>query len=226
MSLFLSGGGPAEAPADAFDSFAAEAAGRGGSIALVLAGGDPEEYAGPLRERLPEAEFHVVWLGGDAAWPDDLAGLGGLVVGQGHVSDYASGLAPKRDQLAAFVRGGGPYLGFAAGAECVGKQVLLGGWLKNGRQVAPDWAAQGLEELAIGEGLGVVGPLVVAHADTYLLLAAAAAALRDADGASAVALDESACLAVDAISGKTRSLGPGHVQWLAKLGDAIAFQVL
>lgn len=216
-----------------------------GRIAVVVAGPSElsGEHASALSQivtsRWPQAEVTPIHLTGagtspdvNAASPDDpeptweedpdfalpegLDTFDGIIVGGGRVSSYIAGLGPAADLLSRLVRGGAPWLGFSAGAMVTAVAAVQGGWRLNGRQVAPQAAAEGVEELTIAEGLGLVSVTSYAHNDVLtadgLLISAVEGGLLH----SAVAIDEGTCLKVQQGSGRVTVMGEGLVRWFTK----------
>lgn len=216
-----------------------------GRIAVVVAGPSElsGEHASALSQivtsRWPQAEVTPIHLTGagtspdvNAASPDDpeptweedpdfalpegLDTFDGIIVGGGRVSSYIAGLGPAADLLSRLVRGGAPWLGFSAGAMVTAVAAVQGGWRLNGRQVAPQAAAEGVEELTITEGLGLVSVTSYAHNDVLtadgLLISAVEGGLLH----SAVAIDEGTCLKVQQGSGRAMVMGEGLVRWFTK----------
>lgn len=216
-----------------------------GRIAVVVAGPSElsGEHASALSQivtsRWPQAEVTPIHLTGagtspdvNAASPDDpeptweedpdfalpegLDTFDGIIVGGGRVASYIAGLGPAADLLSRLVRGGAPWLGFSAGAMVTAVAAVQGGWRLNGRQVAPQAAAEGVEELTIAEGLGLVSVTSYAHNDVLtadgLLISAVEGGLLH----SAVAIDEGTCLKVQQGSGRAMVMGEGLVRWFTK----------
>jgi len=227
MTIFLAGGTPATTPGDAYDLFVQMAQGMGQRIAVAIPGSHAEAvheiptYAEPILRRWPSAQVEPLWLVGpdDTAWPDDPRGLAGLVLGDGDVSECLDSLAPHRDQLIRLVLRGAPLLCFGAGAMAVSRHSVAGGATHLGRRVACAASAQGLDELTMRDGLGLIGVTVETHADTALVLQRAIAALEICDATSAVALDEGICLSVDEVNGRTHTYGSGVLTWIWRYAD-------
>lgn len=238
MTLFLVGGGPDafDAPSghldEVYDQFVAHAKRRTGRIAIALLGSEDEvggylkDYVHPLLSRWADAEIIPIYLR-DAdddeptLWPDDFAKLAGLVVAGGYTLGYLEALIPQREAISLLVRGGVPYLGFSAGAMIVSRHAIVGGYKHNGRQIAPDIASEGTEELDIRDGLALIGPTVETHADAWSTLGVALAALEASQSRTAVAIDENTCLIVDPGSGLSHTRGRGRVHWISREGSHI-----
>lgn len=229
MTLFLVGGGPTEHLQPIFEAFITQVRPRGSRIAVALLGSQQEAaqyldtYADPLLAYMPDAQIEPVWLTDESdeepiSWPDDVDELAGLVVGGGWTPGYLDALHPHRELLARLVRSGMPYLGYSAGAAVVAKHVIAAGWQQEGRQIVPEIAGEGTQELQLRDGLALIGPSVDPHADTHNILGRCIAALETGPMSSVVAIDERTALVIDAVSGRTRVLGPGRVTWVSRAG--------
>ena len=234
MSIYLVGGGPAEALNEVYDHFVEAARARGNRVAIALLGSQDEvaqyldAYADPITSRFAEALIEPIWLadseddGEDATvWPAEPEELAGIIVGGGWTPGYLDALMTRRDLLARLVRSGVPYLGFSAGAMVTAKHVICGGWKHRGRQIAPELASDGSTELVVREGLGLIGPSIDTHADTWTLLDRAVAALHERPLTSVATIDETTCLLVDSASGHSSVIGQGRVTWLRREGEQV-----
>lgn len=232
MTMFLVGGGPSDGLGVVHDEFVAAARERGTRIGIALLGSADEvsgfldEYAEPIRSRFAEAELVPIYLDDEpepaqnaTVWPDDLERLAGLVVAGGWTPGYLTALLPRRDAIARLVRGGAPYLGFSAGSMVVSKHALVGGWQFRGRQVAPEVWGEGLEEVELRDGLGLVGITVDVHTNV-LHLDRMVAALEQGRIHHGVTIDEDTCLVVDVPDGRTRVEGSQRIHWLSREGGA------
>ncbi|MCL2317410.1 MAG: hypothetical protein FWC46_10065 [Actinomycetia bacterium] len=228
MTIFLAGGEPAAPYQQAHDRFADEARARGTRVAVAVEGdqdGAAElvpAYAEPVLRRWPEAQIEPVRLvGADTVWPDDAESFAGIVVAGEHTSTVLESLRPVRPVLARLIRQGVPYFGYSAGVSAVARHAILGGWRHHGRQIAPEAASEGLDELALADGLGLIGVTTQAHGDVAGLLDRAVTALLVGPTIAVVVLDEGVCLAVSSVSGATRGFGEGRLAWLARHGDQV-----
>ena len=61
-------------------------------------------------------------------------------------------------------RRGRPYLGFSAGAMIAPERAIIGGYRVRGVEVCPEEASEGLGEVELREGLGLVPFAVDVHA--------------------------------------------------------------
>jgi cyanophycinase len=90
--------------------------------------------------------------------------------------------------------------------------------------VAPEAASEGLDELEIRDGLGLIGVTTQAQADEACLLDRAVAALQQGPATSALALDKGSCLVISSTTGGTKVYGAGRVTWLARHGDQVSLR--
>lgn len=228
MTMFLVGGGPSDGLSDVHDEFVAAARERGNRIAVALLGSQEEagnflaEYAAPITQRFPEAEIVPIWLDdepdpaqNETVWPDDLEQLAGLVVAGGWTPGYLDALMPRRTAIARLVRGGAPYLGYSAGTMVVAKHALVGGWKFRGRQVTPEEWGEGLEEVELRDGLGLVGTTIDVHTNV-LHLDRMVAVLEQGRVHSGIAIDEDTALVVEVHNGRTRLAGSQRIHWLSR----------
>lgn len=224
MTLFLVGSGPTETLHEVHDLFVAEARRRSGRIGVALLGAADEvdgylpAYTDPILARWPEAEIEPIHLDdeGNTQWPDDFERLAALVVCGGWTPGYLDALARRRDEVSRLVRGGMPYLGYSAGAVIVSRHAVVGGWQLHGRQVAPEINSEGMDEVTIQDGLALIGPCVVTHADAWSGIGLALAALETTEARTAVTIDEGTCLLVNPTTGRTAVSGAGRLHWLQR----------
>ena len=113
-----------------------------------------------------------------------------------------------------------PYLGFSAGAMIAPRTALLGGHLLAGRSVCPRSWSEGLAELTVRPGLGLVEFAVDVHTGQAGTLGRTVALVDSGAAPVAVGIDEDTCLAVavgapDPADGVVT--GPGAV-WVVRHG--------
>ncbi len=214
-------------------------------IAIVMApGGKPEwltDYRSLVCERWPEVQTEAIVLGetlietagtdtttedaptcaedvSTTSRDDPFATCAGIIVCGGFVPDYLDHLSTYRVQISQAVASGVPYLGFSAGAHVVSKHALCGGWKDGtGHQVCPEAASDGLEEITIRDGLGLIGTTIETHTDAWSNLGVAMAVLDHDEIASSVAIDEATCLVVDHVTGRNYVLGEGRTHWFSQV---------
>jgi cyanophycinase len=73
-------------------------------------------------------------------------------------------VVPLVDQIRLLVSDGLPYLGYSAGAMIAADRALVGGWRVGGVEVCREDASEGLDEVELREGLGLVDLTIDVHA--------------------------------------------------------------
>ncbi|MGG7463862.1 MULTISPECIES: Type 1 glutamine amidotransferase-like domain-containing protein [unclassified Plantibacter] len=222
MSVFLVGG-PClpETESTVYSAFLAEAAAlavvagrQAPRIAIVVVHHeDGTEDAAGIRaaiERAGVIEAVPVVLGiGGTVEQSALAEVDGIVVGGGLPSAYAAALEPVAGDVRRLVATGLPYLGISAGAMIAADHAIVGGWRIGDVPVSPEGTAEGLDEVTLADGLGLVDLAVDAHAAQWgtvsRLVAATEAGMID----GGLAVDENTALVVG--QGALRVLGGGSV---------------
>ena len=114
----------------------------------------------------------------------------GLLVGGGLTPDYHRALAPLYPRIRELVEAGLPYAGFSAGAVLAGTEAVVGGWRLDGVPVCPQECGEGLEELTVVPGMGLVAGAVEVHTAQWGTLSAMVAATQAGLVTGGVALDE------------------------------------
>lgn len=223
MSVHLVGGGrPGDGP-DVYAPFVDEAARRASGLGrrtprvavLVVTDGDVPSPA--FREAFPAAlavdgrcEAVVTTVEAGTAFDTRvLSDVDGLVVAGGVTPSYQRALAPLVDQVRLLVADGLPYLGFSAGAALAADEALVGGWLIGDVPVCPEPASEGLEDVTLAEGFGLVDLAVDVHAVQWGTLARLVAATEAGLVTGGVAVDEHTVLVVG--EGALTVLGTGNV---------------
>lgn len=206
MSIILVGGGPDTVTTPGiFDRFVHDVRHRAGGaraprIAVVLFDRDGSSeyslpaYLDPLQSRIPCRPMPVL-LGRNA--PADQAsftGVDGIIVGGGPTPEYLAGLTGSGPAIRAATADGVPYLGFSAGAMVAPGRALVGGYRVRGIAVCSEECSEGLEELDVREGLGLVPFAVDVHAAQAGTLSRAVAAVAEGLVDRAVAIDENTAL--------------------------------
>ncbi|WP_353809326.1 peptidase S51 [Agromyces sp. SYSU T00194] len=231
MSVHLVGGGwtPAHQP-EVFRGFVAEAAERAAAegaavpvIAVLLLdvpGGGPNPYADLYRGALAAGGGADVRITGVAEAdgefaPVHLAGAHGVLVGGGPTPGYRRAVEPIAGELRRLVASGSPYLGFSAGAAIAADTAILGGWRIGGVPVCGEEAGEGLDDVTVEPGIGLVDLTVEVHAAQWGTLARLIAATEAGLVPGGVAIDEDTALVVGE---SVRVAGAGSV-WRAEATD-------
>ncbi|TFB82027.1 peptidase S51 [Cryobacterium sp. TMT1-3] len=153
---------------------------------------------------------------GDTADLTALGAVDGIIIGGGVTPDYLAALLPIAGEIRRQVSAGVPYLGFSAGAMIAAERALIGGWRIGGVEVAPEDVAEGLDEITLAQGLGLLDVTVDVHAaqsgSLSRLIAATEAGLVD----GGLAIDENTVLVIG--EGALRVLGAGSV-WKVSQAD-------
>lgn len=205
MTILLVGGGPDTVTTPVvFDRFVRElrfrAPGRVPRVAVVLFDHEGSSeyflpaYLEPLESRIA-CEVVPVLLrfdkGAAGAAFDD---VDGIVVGGGPTPGYLEGLLSSAEAIRRAVSDGVPYMGFSAGAMVAPARSIVGGYRIRGTEVCPvDWS-EGLEEVEIRDGLGLVPFAVDVHAAQAGTLSRAVAAVAKGLVDRAAAVDENTAL--------------------------------
>ena len=205
MSVFLLGGGWSRDPEpQVWGGFVAQARARAGSrdprVRLVVIGVDEESrgyhqrYLEVLtRLGLPDALVERV-PPGEACPAQALEDLDGLVVGGGPTPAYLTAMGPLTEQVRALVSDGLPYAGFSAGAAIAGTHAVVGGWRLDGVPVCPQESDEGLDEVAVLTGLGLVTGAIDVHAAAWGNLSRLVAVVGAGLAPHGVAIDEDTAL--------------------------------
>ncbi|HTN56634.1 MAG TPA: Type 1 glutamine amidotransferase-like domain-containing protein [Protaetiibacter sp.] len=211
MSVHLVGGGwtPVGDPAITA-TFLAEAsvraAGSGRMVprigVLIAVTGDtpsPEfrdGYPASLRAVAACEPIVTIVEAGDTFAPRVLTDIDALVVGGGVTPAYLAAVDPLIEEIRLLVADGLPYLGFSAGAMIAADRAIVGGWRINGIPVCPEPTSQGLDEVTVVEGLGLVDLAVDVHAAQWGVLSRLVAATEAGLVDGGVAIDEHTSLVV------------------------------
>jgi cyanophycinase len=229
VSIHLVGGGPFVA-ADAAAAFTAEATARSAAVGrtvprialLSVAGADgssPSSTA-DIAEVLGgsrAAEVLVTEVAAGAVFDTTvLSDVDALVVNGGRTPDYLDAVAPLVDQIRLLVSDGLPYLGYSAGAMIAADRALVGGFRIGGVEVCPESASEGLDEVELREGLGLVDLTIDVHAVQAGTLARLVAAAEAEFVTAGLAIDEDTTLVVG--EGALEVRGTGSV-WRVMAGD-------
>ncbi len=217
MAIYLVGGGPESCPTPGLlDGFRDEVAAHGGPLVVVMV-----ERENVLEEFLPRysplapdgIEVRPVVIGDDAVIdPSVLDGAGGIVVAGGPTPRYHAGLHDVAGLVRTAVVAGTPYAGFSAGAMIAGELSLLGGHLVGALEVVHEDCSEGLSQIALEPGLGLVPFTSDVHAAQAGTLSRAVAIVDNGLVPRSVAIDEDTVLVV---GGGLRVLGTGSV-WFSE----------
>ena len=233
MSVHLIGGGWAEDESAWTGRFVDEARERAGgtpTIAVVLwaetvaeGEGWHDEYRADLAKHGCEVRF--VQLAADRRLTaDDLLGADGIFVGGGLTPGYHAAIMPAAQAIRELVADGTPYAGFSAGAMIAGDVALLGGWRIGGVEVTQQPSGEGLDEVTLEEGLGLVDVVVDVHAAQYGNLGRAVAIVDAELAERTVAIDERTSLVAGAQA--LVAAGEGNVYVCTKDGPHVQVAVL
>jgi cyanophycinase len=118
----------------------------------------------------------------------------GIVVGGGPTPAYLEGLLPSAAAIRRAVSEGVPYMGFSAGAMVASARAIVGGYQIRGTEVCAMDCSEGLEEVEIRDGLGLVPFAVDVHAAQAGTLSRAVGAVAKGLVDHAAAVDENTAL--------------------------------
>jgi cyanophycinase len=222
MSVHLVGGGwTPQHDVNVFGPFVAEATNRAvaeGRIApriavIAVRDGDAAEHAERLGAALAagglfEAVATALPLDGQVD-PAAIADVDGIVIGGGLTPAYLQAVLPVAEEIRRQVAAGVPYLGFSAGAMIAAERAIVGGWQIGGVPVSPADGSEGIDEVTIEQGIGLLDVTVDVHAAQWgnlsRLVAATEAGLVD----GGLAIDESTTLILG--EGTLSAVGAGSV---------------
>jgi cyanophycinase len=234
MGIHLIGGGWAEDESEWTGRFVAEAASRAGRspvLTIVLWAETPAEGAGWHQDyvddfaRLGAGRCRIVQLTPDRPLaPEDLDGADAIFVGGGVTPGYHAAVMPAAATIRALVLAGVPYGGFSAGAMIAGETALLGGWRIGGRPIAPQERAEGLDEVTLADGLGLVDFVVDAHTGHGGLLGRVVGIVDAGLAERVVGIDE--CTSVIVVGDNLEVAGQGCAWVASRADERVAVQVL
>lgn len=229
MSVHLVGGGwTPENDAAVYGPFLDEATARAAAsgraeprIAVIVVGeGDAGEHTGGLAAALAAAgpfEPVITTLGHEGlASNNAVADVDGIVVGGGLTPACLTAVAPIAGEIRRQVSAGVPYLGFSAGAMIAAERALIGGWRIGGVVVSPEHGSEGLDEVTIEHGIGLLDVTVEVHAAQGGTLSRLIAATEAGLIEGGLAIDESTALVVG--EGALKVVGAGSV-WRVSQAD-------
>lgn len=239
MSIFLVGGGPDTVRTPVIlDGFMAEVRERAAGstlprIAVVLVDHEGSAdyflpaYLDPLQHRTPCEVTTVRLRPGGAVDPGAFDGADAIVVGGGPTPVYLAGLQSAAPAIRRAVEAGAPYLGFSAGAMIAPERAIVGGYRIRGAEVCPEESSEGLSEVEIRDGLGLVSFAVDVHAAQAGTLGRAVAAVVHGMAARAVAVDEDTALVLPhADPREQRVIGTGNCWLVRGPGPRVSVSVL
>jgi cyanophycinase len=229
MSIFLMGGGvDTMTTSGLLDPFRAEleshaqVRGRTPRLTIVLF-----DHEGSAHDFLPSYVEALVGNGpvdvepvlvqrGHTLPAEAFTQVDGIAVGGGPTPEYLAGLRNSGHAIRAAVVSGVPYVGFSAGAMITPNSALVGGYQLAGREVCPREWSEGLDEITVHPGLGLVQFSVDVHTSQAGTLGRTVALVESGQVVTAVGIDEDTCLAIsgpDARFEEGSVIGAGNV-WL------------
>lgn len=126
-----------------------------------------------------------------------LTDIDGLLVGGGLTPAYLDAVTPIIDEIRLLVSDGLPYLGFSAGAMIAADAAIVGGWRIGEVEVCSEDAGEGLDEVTVVEGLGLVDLAIDVHAAQWGTLTRLVAATEAGLVEGGIAIDEFTVIIVD-----------------------------
>jgi cyanophycinase len=120
----------------------------------------------------------------------DLEGVAGVYVAGGWTPGYGESCTGVDITV--------PFAGFSAGAAIAARVAIVGGWRIGGRQVCQEEAGEGLDEVVLRVGLGLVPFAVDVHATQWGTVTRLANAVAERLVDEGVAIDEHTCVEVHA----------------------------
>jgi cyanophycinase len=234
MSIHLVGGGWSEDyDGEVYRAFLVEAAARAllsgrdlPRIGVLLVREDEPTaldrglaYETQLRRVSPCEPVVTAIVEGELFVSGALSDIDGLLIGGGLTPAYLDAVTPIIDEIRLLVGDGLPYLGFSAGAMIAADAAVIGGWRIGEIEVCGEDAAEGLDEITVVEGLGLVDLAIDVHAAQWgtvsRLIAATEAGLVD----GGLAIDEFTALIVD--DDGLRVVGSGSVWQVIAHDDGV-----
>jgi cyanophycinase len=200
----IGGGGDPAHDTEVFGAFRAEVvsrasqSGRDEPIVAIVTVGPGSAHADELAASLGDTvqTRRTVLAPGDIAALTAISAVDGILIGGGVTPDYLTALLPIAGEIRRQVSAGVPYLGFSAGAMIAAERALIGGWRIGGVEVTPEHVSEGLDEITLVQGIGLLDVTVDVHAaqsgSLSRLIAATEAGLID----GGLAIDENTVLVV------------------------------
>jgi cyanophycinase len=206
MSIHLVGGGVSpDQASDVYGRFVAEATARGTVVGrsrpriAVLGVGDAtglQSFADDVAAAGDAKVVLTVVPEGETFATAVLSDVDGLAVAGGLTPAYLSAVEPLVDQIRLLVADALPYLGYSAGAMIAADRALVGGWRIGGVAVCPEAWSEGLDEVTLAEGLGLVDLTIDVHAVQAGTLARLIAAAEAGFVTAGLAIDADTALIV------------------------------
>lgn len=240
MSIFLVGGGPDTLSAPLiWDQFLSEVRDRTATknqdprlvVVLFDHEGSAEHfllaYSSPISANLV-CQVVVVKVRTDESVDASVFDRAdGIVVGGGPTPEYHRGLQNSASTILSAVSGGVPYLGFSAGAMVAASDAVLGGYLIEGREVCTEEWAEGLDDVTIVPGLGLVPFTVDVHASQAGTLGRAVSIVHGQFVKEAVAIDEDTAVVVQSAGQQNmRVIGRGNAWIVDQKSDQTTISVV
>jgi cyanophycinase len=191
---------------------------------LAVRDQDGQEHVARLVQSLQalgpiDARVAIIAPGGSFD-PAVLDGVDGVLVGGGLTPAYLDAMLPLRDRIRALVDAGRPYAGFSAGSVIAARGALLGGWRQDGVPVVDHETAEGLDALAVRNGLGLTDLSLDVHAAQWGTLARLITAVGAGLVERGAAIDEDTSLVIE--GDRFRVVGSGNVWWVEGGAQAVS----
>jgi cyanophycinase len=196
-AAFLIGGGREDAQVRASHAPFVAACGGGPIVAFALEA--PERWERALR--LAGARDVRCLSAPPAA--DEFAGAAGVFVGGGWTPGYQEALEGWRPPDL-------PFAGFSAGAAVASARAIVGGWRLGERAICAEDAGEGLDQLEVRDGLGLVPFAVDVHATQWGTLTRVVHAVAAGLVAEGWAIDEGTVLVFDDGAVRVEGLGGAY----------------
>lgn len=188
MGIYLAGGhSTSDTAKSLWTRFLNEARTQAGDdtvVAVIAVGADGAESAQRIIDQAdPCGDAHYIVINAEHGQcsMQDISTATALVVADGDTRAYRAALEPISGELRRRVSGDAPYFGIGAGARVAAEKAIVGGWKIGSVPVAPESAAEGLDEVTIEQGLGLLDLSIeiapVAHGTLSRLVAATEAGL-------------------------------------------------
>jgi cyanophycinase len=142
-------------------------------------------------------ELHVTAVAESGDVPATaFAEVDGIVIGGGRTPAYRELLEPHFGELRRQIAAGVPYLGCSAGAAIAAERAIIGGWRIGGVAVTPEATSEGLDEVTVAPGIGLVDVAIDAHAAQWGTVSRLIAAVEAGLVEGGLAIDERTALVV------------------------------